>query len=438
MLTIYTQYKNCSPFNLGMAEVDNGLVINTKNKIIELENYLKSLTGSKYITYKFFERNKNDYSTDSGFIALIHHKSDYSILPNSEKSQELILINKNLKVINRLTLPRNPYDRSWEVVSVFGDNIKLKNGSNYPNFLFWNFKTGSIDTQIDEKTIVSDGLYIFSDKENGFGYKNEKHEIVIQAKYIASSPFKFGLTIVQDIRGQYIIDKTEKIILRLGNKYSKYNLEIVSPSLLICKDNSAYCYNDLNGCKDFYVDLSGYEYRDNEQNINLKREIQVLAKNTKDSINKITTEIQNSRIVEQQTKQRNQELEKVKNLSVGDIFEDGIILTKYEDGSCLLITTSSKVVDAINLTTELSHKGNYWRMPTVEEAKLVRAAKNASPNFKKQFNKGSPGYFGIMSTDTKSKGYWMIGSTNILSGDEYFTTIPSSFWLVPVKKFPTK
>ena len=103
-----------------------------------------------------------------------------------------------------------------------------------------------------------------------------------------------------------------------------------------------------------------------------------------------------------------------------------------------MITTSSKSVDAINLRSELSCKGKYWRMPTVEEAKLVRAAKNSSPNFKKQFNKGSTGYFGIMSTDTKTKGYWMIGSNTILSGHEYFQTIPSSFSLVPVRNFPVK
>lgn len=273
---IFPQYKNCSSFILGMATVDNGdngLVINTKNKIIGLGNYIKSLTGSQYVTYEFIDKNKIDYSTDSGFIALIDHKSNNVKLPNPVKSIALILLDKNLKVINRLTLPLHPNDDiELQLVSIFGGNIKLKNKSyNFDSeFLFWNFKTGSIDRQIEKNTIISDGLYVFSDKENGLGYKNEKHQIVIQAKYIACSPFKFGLAIVQDIRGQYIIDKTEKIILRLGNKYSKYNLEIVSPSLLICKDNSAYCYDNLEGCKDFYLDLNGYEYRDSEQNLKLK------------------------------------------------------------------------------------------------------------------------------------------------------------------------
>jgi hypothetical protein len=434
---IFPQYKYIYPFTLGFSKIGNPdeRIINTQNKVVNVQNIIKSLTGTEFFSYKFIEKGIDSDSPDLDFIAVIHYKRDfYWSPPHPLKNEELILLNKNFKIFKRLNLPRDPNNKVWELESEFKNTLKLKSGDYIPRYYLWNYNNGKLDNQVDRNVTITEGLYSFKDEDLGWGYKNINQEIVIDAKFYECTPFKYGMALVKDIRGWSLIDKKGNTILKIGNKYVQYDLRIFNENLIFCKDKK----ND----KDFFIDLNGFEYRDNEENLSRKKEIAASIKKTKDSLDLI--EISKLEIIKKKNElekqnEYNKLLEVTKYMSVGDLLEDGIILKKFDDGRCLLISSFSKIATEKNLKNELSFKGKGWRLPNETEAKLVREMNNDFPNFKKKFNAGSSKRFWMLASDTKTNGYWLIDTSHKLKKDVYGEEIgPGEFWLVPVKIYPQK
>lgn len=316
---VFAKYDKCKLFWQDFAETvkdgsiyyinsngeENTIVKNQKK--INLKNYFRSLIGSE--NFKLYYIHKNTFiGESSGYYSFIRKygrhidlpDEDYLVLTSenekdrgivlydnfteTQKNEKIIILDQNLNVISNILLPISKNDNSyWRVDRFFVNTLCFTNSH---NTILYNFRSNKIIENCNDEFrkgpsdffYVSEGYYPFKNKSSKWGYKNENGEIVIQPYYSECKSFVYGHALVKDYNGWSIINNKGKSILKLGNKYNSYILEIVAPDLISCTWGSGI--NAFNSAKSlpllgenmrafdlniFYIDLNGFEYRENDQ-----------------------------------------------------------------------------------------------------------------------------------------------------------------------------
>lgn len=438
-IKINPQFNRATDFILGIAEADDKF-INSQGNTVELKKYLQSVLGTLNFEVSFLSvGSENLKSVVSKLI--VYHYEDRS----KPYIYSISIFDEKLKLTNSVkNIDLDPNPTKWRV-NCFHDDVAVIQDTWASRTILYDFKRKAIIDKLDcdyKFSGISENSFVYC-SENKKGIKNLKGQIIIPANYFSIMPFKYGHTIGRNENGWFLIDTSGFERVKLPGNYDEGDLEIISPNFIKYKPKTKVFRNGYEIDQYFLIDFNGFEYRDNDENIQsnlaVLKKIQIEAE-----IEKKQNEIKNKRendsllnLKKIYTEQRiNDELNRISASVIGDIITEGVILKKNFNGSCLIVSQQAKLLSGKDLYQELQKKGKGWRLPTLDEVNLIKSTIKNNELFKNNFYKTIPQIWDVLAKDDNLSGFWYVDFKK--KKETFYSKIDSiSFWLLPVREYPT-